>query len=441
MTENVPDINVEIPEINIESVTKAANNFWESGINFVMDSSLWIPAIIVIGAIVFGFIFRGFVRPKLINLIGKLRVSYRWHMILKNLTKLTLQIGALLVIVMAQAIWLAVSPEADISILTATTKLLIAWVLIRMIAQVIENSFTRQIVALIGWIIAALSILGVMNQTKGALGAVGMDFGDWRLSLLTLIKFTIAIFVLLTVTRLLTNTAERSLQSATDLTPSARVLLVKVIKVVLISLAILIGVTTAGIDLSALAIFGGALGLGIGFGLQKVISNLFSGMLLLVDKSIKPGDIIEMQDGTGVFGWVNQLGARYVSIITRDNKEYLIPNEDFVTQPVINWSYSDRKIRVETKFGVDYKSDPHLIKKIGVEVASSVNRVVADPKPVCHMVEFGDSSINFVLRYWIEDAENGVTNTKGDVMLGLWDAFKEHGIEIPFPHRVLIEKK
>jgi small-conductance mechanosensitive channel len=214
-----------------------------------------------------------------------------------------------------------------------------------------------------------------------------------------------------------------------------------VIKVIMVSLAILIGVTTAGIDLSALAIFGGALGLGIGFGLQKVISNLFSGMLLLVDKSIKPGDIIELQDGTGVFGWVSHLGARYVSLITRDNKEYLIPNEDFITQPVINWSYSDRKIRVETKFGVDYASDPHQVKKIGIEVASNTKRVCADPKPVCHLVEFGDSSLNFVLRYWIEDAENGVTNTKGDIMLGLWDAFKENDIEIPFPHRVLIEKK
>ncbi len=164
-------------------------------------------------------------------------------------------------------------------------------------------------------------------------------------------------------------------------------------------------------------------------------------MLLLVDKSIKPGDIIELPDGSGAFGWVSQLGARYVSLITRDNKEYLIPNEDFVTQPVINWSYSDRKIRVETKFGVDYKSDPHFVKKLAIDVSTKVNRVCEDPKPVCHLVEFGDSSLNFVLRYWIEDAENGVTNTKGDVMLGLWNAFKEHDIEIPFPHRVLIDKR
>lgn len=438
---DTPQINVEIPDINVETVTKAAESFLDSSINFAMDASLWIPATIVISSLIFGTLMRGILRPKLIKFIGKFSLSYRMHMILKNLTKLILPTGAALVILISQSVWLAVAPETDITILAAASKLLIAWILIRMIAQVIENSFTRQIVATIGWVIAALSILGVMNQTKSALDAIGMDFGDFRLSLLTITKFIIVIFILLTATRLLSNTAERSLQSATDLTPSARVLLVKVIKVILIALAILIGVTTAGIDLSALAIFGGALGLGIGFGLQKVISNLFSGMLLLIDKSIKPGDIIELPGGEGAFGWVSHLGARYVSLITRDNKEYLIPNEDFVTQPVINWSYTNKSIRVETKFGVDYASDPHLIKKLAIEVATNTKRVVAEPKPVCHLVEFGDSSLNFVLRYWIEDAENGVTNTKGDVMLGLWDVFKEHDIEIPFPHRVLIEKK
>lgn len=436
-----PEINVEIPEINIASVQKAAENFWQSSLDFTMDSSLWIPTIVIIVAMAFGTLMRTILRPKLIQFIEKFKVSYRMHIILKNLTKLSLQVCALTFILIAEAIWVAFIPEVDTTILDGASKLLIAWILIRMIAQVIENSFTRQIVAMIGWIIAALSILDVMDETKATLDAVGMDFGDFRLSLLTVIKFTIVIFILLTATKLLSNTAERSLQKATDLTPSARVLLVKVIKVILIALAILIGVTTAGIDLSALAIFGGALGLGIGFGLQKVISNLFSGMLLLIDKSIKPGDVIELRGEAGVFGWVSQLSARYVSIVTRDNKEYLIPNEDFITQPVINWSYTDKKIRVETKFGVDYKSDPHLVKKLAIEVASKTKRVVAEPKAVCHLVEFGDSSLNFVLRYWIEDAENGVTNTKGDVMIGLWDIFKENNIEIPFPHRVLIDKR
>ena len=436
----IDNINLELPEITIESAEVLAKNFYEQLRTMLVDLNYWFPILVVLLSLLSGLVFRTYIKPKLVMLIDRFNTSYRVNRILKNLTKLIFPAFALLVLGIAQLTLIATFPEIKIVILTATSKLLLAWIIIRIFAQVIENHFIRQIVALFGWIVAAISILGVMPQAMNTLDAVGMDFGEFRLSLLTVSKFSIALFVLLTATKLLTNTAERSLHNATDLTPSARVLIIKIIKVSLIALAILIGVTSAGIDLSALAIFGGALGLGIGFGLQKVISNLFSGMLLLVDKSIKPGDIIEMRDSAGVFGWVNQLGARYVSIITRDNKEYLIPNEDFITQPVINWSYSDRKIRVETIFGVDYASDPHKVREIAIEVASKAKRVVEEPKPVCHLVEFGDSSLNFVLRYWIEDAENGVTNTKGEIMLGLWDKFKEEGIEIPFPHRVIIEK-
>ena len=419
-----------------------AEDLYTQAIDAIVSGGLWIPLSIVIFGFVVGVVTRRILRPKLFVLIDNRNISFRTNRILKNLTKLVLPITTLVIVSLGSVILppLAISTETSPTILVAVSKLLVAWIFIRTVAQVIHNSFNRQVVATIAWVVAAISILGVLPQTTNALDAFGMDFGDFRLSALTVVKFAFAFFILLTITRLLVNTAERTLGNASDLSPSARVLIVKIIKVTLISLAILFGVTAAGIDLSALAIFGGALGLGIGFGLQKVISNLFSGMLLLVDKSIKPGDVIELPEGNGAFGWVNQLSARYVSIITRDNKEYLIPNEDFITQPVINWSYTDKKIRVETKFGVDYASDPHAIKAMAIEVAQNTKRVVSEPKPVCHLVEFGDSSLNFVLRYWIEDAQNGVTNTKGDVMLGLWDVFKKEGVEIPFPHRVLINK-
>lgn len=437
---DVNDINLDLPEISAEHAEAWITNLYTDLADIILDANYWIPALIVLGALLLGSFAKQSLKPQIIPMIDRIHTSYRINRILKNMTKLIRPIVALVVLGIAQAASVSLFPGMHTIILAAVSKLLFAWIIIRIFAQIIENNFVRQIVALCCWVIASISILGIMPQTIHALDTVGMDFGEFRFSLLTLVKFILAFFVLLTLTRTLTNTAERSLQRATDLTPSARVLLIKIIKVTLVTLAVLIGVTMAGIDVSALAIFGGALGLGIGFGLQKVVSNLFSGILLLADKSIKPGDIIEMHDNSGVFGWVNQLGARYVSIITRDNKEYLIPNEDFITQPVINWSYTDRKIRVETKFGVDYSSDPHRVRQIAVDVASKAKRVVETPAPVCHLVEFGDSSLNFTLRYWIEDAENGVTNTKGEIMLGLWDAFKENGIEIPFPHRVIMEK-
>jgi small-conductance mechanosensitive channel len=410
---------------------------WSWAENMFLEERGWLAISVIIVAFIIGYLGRSFIKPKLEALIDKRQnLNARVRQALTNLTRLVLQTIALLITFTAS---MFIDPETyalSEKILSGTAKLLLAWIFIRTIAQFIENNFVRQTVATIAWAMAALSILGVLDSTSEAMDAIGLTFGEFRLSLLTVFKTLLALSVLLTLSMFSTKLVEKRINKSTSLTPSVKVLLVKVVKITLIALAVIIGITSAGLDLSALAVFGGALGLGIGFGLQKVVSNLFSGVLLLLDRSIKPGDIIELENGT--FGWVGQLGSRYVSVVTRDNKEYLIPNEDFITQRVINWSYSDRLIRIEMKFGVHYDSDPHLVKKIAQDVALKPSRVVSSPAPVCHLVEFGDSSLNFSLRFWIEDAEEGVTNMKGAVMLELWEAFKEHNIQIPYPHRELI---
>ena len=317
--------------------------------------------------------------------------------------------------------------------------ILLAWIFIRLVSQVIEQRFARNIISSIILGLMALSIFGVLDQTTATLDAIGFSIGEFRLSALSVAKGILGIFFLLYAALFLANITDKKINTVKSLNPSSRVLISKIARVFLVVTAILIGITSAGIDLSLFAVFSGAVGLGVGFGLQKVISNLFSGMLLLVDQSIKPGDIIEM-DGT--FGWVNHMGARYIELVTRDNKSYLVPNEEFITQQVINWSHGNTLVRVETTFGVHYDSNPHDVKRLAIEAAGKPDRVVDSPSPVCHLVEFGDSSINFVLRYWIKDAEKGITNTKGDVMLALWDALKENNIDIPYPHReVFMHKK
>ncbi len=190
-----------------------------------------------------------------------------------------------------------------------------------------------------------------------------------------------------------------------------------------------------GIDFTALAFFGGALGLGIGFGLQKVVSNFVSGIIILLDKSIKPGDTIAIGE---TFGWVRSLRARFVSVITRDGREYLIPNEDFITQRVENWSFTDTLVRIDVTFGVSYDSDPHAVRQLAVAVTRGIDRVLEMPQPLCHLTAFGESSLDFILRFWIADPQNGVTNIRGAVLLACWDAFKAAGIQIPFPHREVI---
>jgi small-conductance mechanosensitive channel len=211
-----------------------------------------------------------------------------------------------------------------------------------------------------------------------------------------------------------------------------RVLTGNLVRIALISVALLIGLNAVGIDLTAFAVFSGAVGVGIGFGLQKVVSNFVSGIILLLERSIKPGDVIEVGS---TFGSITYLGARYASVRGRDGKEYLIPNENLITNQVVNWSYSSLLVRLDVPFGVAYDSDLHAVRELAVEVAKRTKRVLTSPTPVCHLTAFGDSAVNLLLRFWIEDPANGVTNIKGAVLLGLWDAFKEHRIEMPFPQR------
>ncbi|TIP83911.1 MAG: mechanosensitive ion channel, partial [Mesorhizobium sp.] len=222
-----------------------------------------------------------------------------------------------------------------------------------------------------------------------------------------------------------------------ELTPSIRVLVGKVAKVGLVLVAGAIALSSVGLDLTALTIFSGAVGVGLAFGLQKVVSNFVSGMIILLDKSIKPGDTISLE---GTFGWVRELRARFVSVVTRDGREYLIPNEDFITQRVINWSFSDNLVRLDVNFGVSYDADPHKVSELAIAAAMSVGRVEADRRPVCWLTDFGESSLNFVLRFWIHDPQQGLTNVRGRVLLALWDTFRENGIDIPYPHREIIMK-
>lgn len=321
---------------------------------------------------------------------------------------------------------------------TIAANLVTAWIIISIASRLIRNRMFSSMVSMLAWSIAALNILGLLDETLIILDLAALSFGDSRISLLNVIQLTILFGVLIWIASSLTNTVEHYLEENSDLTPSVQVLLSKITKIVLLVFAVLVSLTAAGINLTTLTVFSGGIGLGIGIGLQKVASNLISGIIILMDKSIKPGDVISLGEK---FGWISTLHARYVSVITRDGVEHLIPNEDLVTQQVVNWSYSDRNVRLDIKFGVSYQSNPHEIRKIAVEAANKVERVLQNPQAVCHVIAFGDSSIDFILRFWIKDPENGLTNISGQVFLAVWDAFQEHNVAIPYPHRhVIIDK-
>jgi small-conductance mechanosensitive channel len=293
-------------------------------------------------------------------------------------------------------------------------------------------------VSAIAWSFAALSILGLLDEVRNGLDSVGIVIGGLKVTALLALKTTALLLLTLWAAVAASNFLDTRLRSFSDLTPSIQVLLGKVVRIALITFAVLIVLSSVGIDFSALALFSGAVGVGVGFGLQKIVSNLVSGIILLADKSIKPGDVISVGES---FGWIGTMGARYTSVVSRDGREYLIPNEDFVTQRVINWSYSNERVRLDVKFGVSYASDPHQVRQLAIEAAASAPRVLSVPAPSCHLRGFGDSSLDFVLRFWIADPIEGLASVRSSVLLALWDAFKREGIEIPFPVRDLHMKE
>lgn len=308
-----------------------------------------------------------------------------------------------------------------------------ALLFVTFVTRLIANSFLRAVVRYGAWTWVTLHILGVRDEVQVGLDSLALELGDTRISLWLLVQAVVMLAVLIAVARFVTTTSASQIRRNEDISPSMQVLVIKILQAVLYTAAFVVGLRLVGVDLTGLAVLSGAIGVGLGFGLQKVVSNLVSGIIILLDKSIKPGDVISLGE---TFGWINALGARYVSVVTRDGREYLIPNEDLITGQVVNWSHSSDFVRLDIFFGTAYDDDPHRVRKLAIDAAASVERVLAHPKPpVCHIVGFGDSSVDYVLRFWISDPTGGLTNIRGNVYLALWDAFKDAGVSIPFPQR------
>lgn len=399
-----------------------------------LTPAISVQLLVIVASFIVSFFTARFLKPRIEKTIADSHIWVAFKTLGYQLCKVLFPVIFLALLYIGTLSLTIMEFDFQLPIMASFMKMLLAWIVIQLAVQFISNSFVRSVVGFVILTIAVLSIAGVLDETNAALSAIGLTIGDFRITALAVIKGLISIFALLYFAMAASRLAEKKIYTIKSLNRSSQVLLIKIIRAALIVIATIIAITSSGIDLSLFAVFGGAIGLGIGFGLQKGISNLFSGMLLLMDQSIKPGDVIELED-SGTFGWVSRMAARYTEIVTRDNKSYLIPNEDFITQRVVNWSYGNNLIRIAVDFGVHYDSDPHKVIAVAKEAAKKPARVVETPEPVCWITEFGDSSINFSLRFWIKDAEGGVTNVKGEVYLALWDAFKENGIQIPYPHR------
>ncbi len=280
-----------------------------------------------------------------------------------------------------------------------------------------------------------LANLGYLNPIISFLDSNTLSFsvGDVRLSVYLIIKTVLTTLILFWLGRISLDFIEEKIDSIEAINSNHRALFIKAIQFVVYFLLIIFSFNIVGIDLTAFAVLGGAIGIGIGFGLQKITSNYISGVILLMEKTIEKGDLIELDDGT--FGFIRHNSARYTLIETFNGKEIMVPNEDFITNKVVNWTYSNKKGRVDIPIGVSYKSDIKKARELIIEAAREHPRCINDPVPECYLREYADSSVNFLLLFWVDDVIEGRYKPQSEVMFSIWDKFKENNISIPFPQR------
>jgi len=318
--------------------------------------------------------------------------------------------------------------------------LIISLAAIRVIVYVLRRAFGpgpalrawEGVISTVIWMAVALHLLGWLPDVLASLDGPSMTLGENRVSLLSVLQFALAVALFMVLAGWLSRYIEQRAKRSEYLSSSMQVGLSKISKVVLYTVAVLIALNTVGIDLTTLAVFGGALGVGLGFGLQRIASNFISGFILLFDRSIKLGDVITIGQR---FGWVVAMHARYIVVRDRDGVETLIPNENLITTDVVNWSYSDKHVRVKLPVQISYDDDPELAMRLMVDSCAVNERVLSDPEPQARLLAFGDSGINLELRLWLADPEAGVGSVKSDVNLAIWNSFKQNNITIPYPHR------
>ncbi len=283
----------------------------------------------------------------------------------------------------------------------------------------------------------ALGSTGYFDIVRQYLDTEALTFkaGSFEVSAYKALKSILIVILVFWGAAIASDFVEKRINKLKKVRAANRALFLKIVHIGIYIIAGLIGLDIVGIDLTTLTVFSGALGIGLGFGLQKIASNFISGIILLLEKSVEQDDLVELADGT--YGFVKKASARYTLIETLDSKEILVPNEDLITSRVINWTFTNSKGRVEIPIGVSYDSDIEKARDIILESAKAHPRCIDDPEPKCYLRNFGDSSVDFILHFWVADVAEGRWIPQSEVMFDIWKKFHENGIEIPFPQRDL----
>jgi len=394
-------------------------------------AAIW-QLLIIVAAVLFAWAVNGALRAYLLNTASQHVLPF-----LGGINRLLFPISALFAVLLARY---ALADWMHVGILQLASRLLLAMAAIRLMVYVLRYIFSpsgwlramEHAIAWGVWIVLALHLSGFLPKIATLLEDVQFSVGKNPVNLLIVLQGLLTVLVTIFIAMWLSRLLENKLMKAEQVSMNMRVVLVKVVRIAFIFFAVLIALSAVGLDITFLSVFGGAFGVGLGLGLQKIASNYVSGFIILLDKSMKIGDVLTVENQYGV---VADLRSRYTVLRKLDGTQVVIPNETLIINSVINHSYSDRKVSVKIPIQVGYQTDLPFVLKLLTDIAKSHERTVKEPAPSTQISDFADSGINLVINVWIDNPEEGIQQLKTDIYLAAWNAFKEHGIEIPFPQR------
>ena len=354
----------------------------------------------------------------------------------RGLRRLTFPLVALLLVLVARVL---LAKLHHTNLLTLAVPLLISLAVIRAVFFVFRLSFSgpwltsfERTFAAFAWGVVALHITGILPDLIALLDSVGFTVGQQELTAWVILQGAVTVLATLLLALWAGGAVEARLMAAPGLDSNLRIVLARLAKAALIVLAVLIGLPIVGIDLTTLSLFGGALGVGLGFGLQKIAANYVSGFIILLDRSIRIGDLISVG---GDRGQVTRITTRYTVIKGLTGVEAIVPNEVLVGSVVQNESFTDTKVRVMLPIQVAYGTDLDRAMAIMVEAATGQSRVLTDPRPKGFVAAFADSGVNLELGFWVADPQEGTLELRSTINLAIWRGFQAAGIQIPFPQR------
>ena len=392
---------------------------------------LWQVSVIALGLLL-AWSVNGILRAYVMR-----RAAERWKVGIGGINRVLFPLSSLIFVYCG---YLLLRHWQDVSLLKLAMTLLLAMAVIRLVVYALRYIFTpggwvrtmEGTVASIVWLVLALHLIGVLPDILTALDGVRFTIGKGELTLLLLLQAILIILVTLFGALWISRLIENRLMGAEQINMNVRVVLSKLVRIFFSLIALLFALSAVGLDITLLSVFGGALGVGLGFGLQKIASNYASGFILLLDDSIHIGDIVTVDTHYGI---VSELRSRYMVLRKLDNTEVIIPNETLVSNVMVNHSMTDRKVRVQLSLQVSYQTDLELAMRLMLEAATTQERVLRDPAPNALLRAFGDSGIDLVMNIWISDPENGTASLQSEINLDIWRAFKKHNVSIPYPQR------